>query len=220
MDSTYEEIYKGIEKELKIEQEKARIDKDTSEEADKELCEANLEQLFLEVVTEIVDQRMKMEDDESKNETGKGIPWLIELLKVKHKTQNMGYPSVEGRGQNVKNSSKDNSLEKGKGQNSSVNTSKGKRKKQTKDKGKGKSKDKQKPTKGKDKDKGNPPPPFLPLSPLPPSPLPPSLSLPKGKGKTSGLRKERTKAKEKRPISPQSQKARHERFQFKDHASS
>ena len=99
VDSTYEEIYKGIEKELKIEQEKARIDKDTSEEADKELCEANLEQLFSEVVTEIVDQRMKMEDDESKNETGK----LIELLKVKHKTQNMGYHSVEAGSRTSRN---------------------------------------------------------------------------------------------------------------------
>ena len=103
VDSTYEEIYKGIEKELKIEQEKAKIDKNTSEEVDKEFCKANLEQLFSEVVTEIVDQRMKMEDDESKNETGKGIPWLIELLKEKHKRQNMGYPSVEAGGRTSRN---------------------------------------------------------------------------------------------------------------------
>ena len=35
------------------------MDKDTTEEADKALCKANPEKLFKEVVTEIVDQRMK-----------------------------------------------------------------------------------------------------------------------------------------------------------------
>ena len=100
MESTYEEIYKGIEQELKIEQEKANMDKNTSEEADKEFCKANLEQLFAEVVTEIVDPRKKMEDDESKNETGKGIPWLIELLKEKQKKREQ---SVEAGGRTSRN---------------------------------------------------------------------------------------------------------------------
>ena len=64
------------------------MDKNASKEAHKELCKANPEQLFKEVVTEFVDQRMKMEDEESKKETSKGIPWLIESLKEKQKTKN------------------------------------------------------------------------------------------------------------------------------------
>ena len=80
---TYEEICKGIEKELKIEQDKAEVDRSKIDDANKEICKANPEQLFLEVVTEIVDQRMKMEDDGNKEEANKGIPWLIESLKGK-----------------------------------------------------------------------------------------------------------------------------------------
>ena len=88
---------------------------------------------------------------------------------------------------------------KTKGQNSSVNKSKGKGKgkKQTKDRGKGKSKDKQKPTKGKSKDKG------------------------KDKGTSSPNRQGQNEWKRTGiPTSPQSQKARHERFQFKYNVSS
>ena len=68
------------------------MDKSASEEAHKELCKTNPEQLFKEVVTEFVDQRMKMEDDESKKETGKGIPWLIESLKEKQKAKKWEIP--------------------------------------------------------------------------------------------------------------------------------
>ena len=58
----------AIEKELKIEQEKAKniFLKNTAKEANKELCKANPGQLFEEVVTEVVDQRMKMETTNTK----------------------------------------------------------------------------------------------------------------------------------------------------------
>ena len=40
VESTSEIFYTGIKEELKIEQEKAMVDKDTTEEADKKLCQA------------------------------------------------------------------------------------------------------------------------------------------------------------------------------------
>ena len=46
---------------------------------------ANPEQLFEEVVTEIVDRRMKMEENENKDEASRGFPWLIGSLKEKQK---------------------------------------------------------------------------------------------------------------------------------------
>ena len=54
---TYEQIYKGVEKDLKIEQEKAEVGRSKIDDADKEICKANPEQLFKEVVTEIIDHR-------------------------------------------------------------------------------------------------------------------------------------------------------------------
>ena len=176
---TYEEVYKGIEKELKIEQEKAMVDKNKTDEMSKELCKANPEQLFKEVVTEIVDQRMKMEDVGNKEEANKGIPWLIESLREKQKN---GKSPGGSRGQKGQKTPKDNSMGKGKGQQSQTNKTKGKGKGklQVKGKGKGKTKGKQKSTKSqempKGKGKGKPH---------------------KGKGKTSGKGKEKPKGKNK-----------------------
>ena len=39
-------------------------------------------------MTEIVEQRMKMEDNENKEETAKGISWLIESLTESEKKEN------------------------------------------------------------------------------------------------------------------------------------
>ena len=105
VEATYQEIYKGIQQELTIEQEMANMDENTTEEASKELCKANLEQLFEGVATDIDDQRMKMEDTENKNEAGKRIPWLIESLEEKQtkaKTK-MGNPTVEAGSRKFRN---------------------------------------------------------------------------------------------------------------------
>lgn len=88
-ESTYEKLHNGIEKELKIEQGKAKVDKNTIEEASKELCGAKTEQLFKEVVTEIVDQRMNIEDNENREEASRGISWLIKSLMGKQKKRDI-----------------------------------------------------------------------------------------------------------------------------------
>ena len=179
VEATYPEIYKGIEQELKIEQEMANMDENTTEEANKKLCKANPEQLFKDVATEIDDQRMKMEDTENKNEAGKGISWLIESLEEKQtkaKTK-MGSPTVEAGSRKFRNHRQQHGERERTEQVSKRRQTQSKGKHQTKDKGKGKSKDKRKSTKGKGKDKGKPP---------------------KGKGKTSGKGKGKTEAKEKR----------------------
>ena len=73
VESTQEENCKRIEKDLTIEKEKAKVNKNTMEEVSEEFCKANL-------VTEIVEQRIKMEDNDNKQEIAKGIPWLIDSL--------------------------------------------------------------------------------------------------------------------------------------------
>ena len=114
VESTCEKIYRGLEKELNIEQEKATIMENIkTEEANKELCKANPEQLFEEVATEIVDQSMKMEDTENKNEAGKEIPWLTESLKEKQKQRKKGNP-LWRPGQEVEKPTKNNCMVKGK----------------------------------------------------------------------------------------------------------
>ena len=46
-------------------------------------------------MTEIVEQRMKMEDNENKEETAKGISWLIQSLTESEKKENLQW---EARG--------------------------------------------------------------------------------------------------------------------------
>ena len=126
---------------MKIEKEKAKVDEDTTENAEREPCKANPQQLFKEVVTEIVDQRMKMEGNENKEEAGKGIPRLIESLKGKQINEK---PPGGGRERKVQKPSKNDSMGKGKGQHISVNKTKVKAKYKLRERAKARTKAKAK----------------------------------------------------------------------------
>ena len=156
MESTYGEIYKDIQQELRTKQSFKK----------RKTVPMNWRRIYANQIPssfsrksalKFVDQRMNM-DDEGKHKTSKYIPWMIETLKqmseIPQRRPGAEAPKAirEWQSKGAIGTQDGKSMKKGKGKHKSKDKGKGKDK-QTSPKGKGKHKGRDKYTKGQGKTK-------------------------------------------------------------------